>query len=183
MASTELSEALRCMCRACSVALATWSPRYLETRTEPNSAALNLAGVWIRAQVTARAIADCSVVPHPRREQACSIHMKCHPASRTARSSCAGAAFSTDIHLSSKCFCFRWSPFGKTQPTRRKITGGFTTSVCRLSRCQEHGQRPGPGRSCLGDCSCRTLQPGHPVLHRQRSPSHLSVSIRRRIRT
>jgi hypothetical protein len=39
--------------------------------------------------------------------QADSIHIKCQPVSRTARSSCAGAAFSTDIHAPSNGFCFR----------------------------------------------------------------------------
>jgi hypothetical protein len=82
MSSSELNEALCCICRACSVTLAMWSPRYPETRAEPSSAALNFVGVSVRPRAIDRAIAASSVRPQPKRDQADSIHVKCQPASR-----------------------------------------------------------------------------------------------------
>jgi len=93
--------------------------QYRETRTLPSSAALNRSGLCDKARVIARWVAASSVRPQPSREQDDSIHIKCHPASRTAKSGVAGAVFSTNIHALSNGTCLRFSPVGRVQPARR----------------------------------------------------------------
>lgn len=142
------SEARCWICRACSVALATRKPRYRDTCRIPSSAALNFASVCAKARVIALLPAISSVRPQPSREQADSIHMKCQPASRTPRSSCAGDTFSTDIHSVANSFIFRCRPSGNRHSVRRKIAGGLTTSRCRIfPHSPVHQRNPLPGNS------------------------------------
>lgn len=150
ISSIEPSDAHSCMCRVCDVALATWTPRRCETCTISSSAALNLPDVCFKTRTIARVVAVSSVRPQPRREQADWIHMKCHPASRTATSSSADAAFSTHIHASSNGRCFRRSPSGSAHPTRRKIVGVFTMIAFRIFlRSPEYRESHRPGHSAL----------------------------------
>src|ERR1700739_3933316 len=108
------------------VTLAIWKPGYLETLTDPSSAALNLALTSFKASVIALLTAVLAVRPKPRREYVPTSHIKCHPAFLILRSSAEAVVSPADDHASSNFSCNKSRPSGNKQPVRRNIECCFT---------------------------------------------------------
>lgn len=111
------------------VTLAIWKPGYLETLTEPSSAALNLAFTSFKARVIALLMAVLAVLPKPWREYVPTSHIKCHPAFRILRSSAEAIVSPADDHVSSNFSRMRSRPSGNKQSVRRNIECCFTLAV------------------------------------------------------